>query len=170
MTPTDLSLLVLSIHNGEPLAITSANVDIVNDRHCVILNLGSTPPRIVSVYSNCRYPYFSGHLPDQFLDHLGNLRNGQGRIVFVGEGGHDTTSQEGGVTPYLAPIPMKYAEWTTDSLNSTSSQNALIGKIGTMMTSADLSDMLSVLSPPDTPVPSKVKRSLGDYVQVFKGK
>lgn len=178
MTPTDLPLLVLSIHEGKPVTVTSATTGIVDKAssklHCMVINLGSTPPCVVSVYSNCRYPYFAGHLPDQFLDHLGNLRNAQGGIVFLAEGNADTTPLETGrLSPYMG-TKSSYANWVVDTLNpAAQAQTALIGSAGAVMTSnttADLSDMLSVLSPSDVPVASKAKRPFTEYTQVFKGK
>ena len=109
MKPTDLSVLILSINDGKPLVVTSETRERVSSTNCLVIDLSSTPPKVLSVYSQCRYPYFAGHLPEQFLDPIGNLRNGQGRIVFLADGAEDTReldeynqSRDGSVSPYLA--------------------------------------------------------------------
>jgi hypothetical protein len=104
MKPTDLPVLILSINDGKPLVVTSETRHLVVIDHCIVIDMSSTPPRVLSVYRHCRYTYFKDYLPDQFLDHEGNLRNGQGRIVFLAHEAEDTTAMDddpNNVSPYI---------------------------------------------------------------------
>jgi hypothetical protein len=48
----------------------------------LVIDLTTTPPRVVAADPKISYPFYSKHLPDQFVDHEGSLRNKTGAVVF----------------------------------------------------------------------------------------
>ena len=56
----------------------------VADGPVVILNLDTSPPCVVSADPRTSYPFFAKHLPDQFVDHEGSLRDKTGKLIFAG--------------------------------------------------------------------------------------
>ena len=133
MKPTDLSVLILSINDGKPLVVTSETRERVS----------STPPKVLSVYSQCRYPYFAGHLPEQFLDPIGNLRNGQGRIVFLAHEAEDTTAMDddpNNVSPYITSATAYWMK-TASKVRDMQRDIETIGCVG--MTEQELKDAVA---------------------------
>ena len=52
---------------------------------CIVIDMGCEVPTVIAAYHCASYPFFARFLPEQFIDHAGNLRNKQGRIVFAKE-------------------------------------------------------------------------------------
>lgn len=48
----------------------------------LVIDLTTTPPCVVAADPKISYPFYSKHLPDQFVDHEGSLRNKTGAVVF----------------------------------------------------------------------------------------
>ncbi|NBR00787.1 MAG: hypothetical protein EBT97_10130 [Actinobacteria bacterium] len=50
--------------------------------NALVIDLTTTPPCVVAADPKISYPFYSKHLPDQFVDHEGSLRNKTGAVVF----------------------------------------------------------------------------------------
>ena len=122
----------------------------------VVIDLGLVPPVVVTAYHRCSYPFYAGLLPDQFMDHEGNLRNGQGAIIFAKRESSLPTRE-----PADDPHVQGYTQWTTDSLVSTFPSMSDINISDPKGGPHDLSDFLTILEPDRTP-------KLANYKQVFK--
>lgn len=48
----------------------------------LVIDLTTTPPCVVAADPKISYPFYAKHLPDQFVDHEGSLRNKTGAVVF----------------------------------------------------------------------------------------
>lgn len=52
---------------------------------CIVIDMGCEVPTVIAAYHCASYPFFARFLPEQFIDHAGNLRNREGKIVFAKE-------------------------------------------------------------------------------------
>ena len=48
---------------------------------CVVLDMDAVPPRVLVAPVNTSWPFYGGLLPDPFIDHVGNLRGGDGGVL-----------------------------------------------------------------------------------------
>ena len=82
---------------------------------CVVLDMDAVPPRVLVAPVNTSWPFYGGLLPDQFIDHVGNLRGGDGGVLLrhVDPPANDPRVETKDL-PYLTHPPSKlggYSQW-----------------------------------------------------------
>ena len=108
----------------------------------LVIDLTTTPPCVVAADPKISYPFYSKHLPDQFVDHEGSLRNKTGAVVFPAPNLPDRQHVE---QPTNHPF-------TRNNLGAWIKGGPPIKKTPTSW--QDMADMLSLIEPKDTPAVS----------------
>ena len=120
--------------------------------YILVIDTAMVPPTVLSAYPSINYPFFGGLLPEQFIDHRGNLRGADGRIIFAGSPGEDPShaGAESKDAPHRDPVLGSWA--------GTTGTSAMWGTSLTTGLRVDLADHVSILEPEDTPVTTVVQK------------
>ena len=117
--------------------------------NALVIDLTTTPPCVVAADPKISYPFYSKHLPDQFVDHEGSLRNKTGAVVFPAPNLPDRQHVE---EPTNHPFTRnKLAPWIK---GGPSTVQIYPSNTKTPTSWQDMADMLSLIEPKDTPAVS----------------
>lgn len=125
----------------------------------LVIDLTTTPPCVVAADPKISYPFYSKHLPDQFVDHEGSLRNKTGAVVFPAPNLPDRQHVE---QPTNHPFTRNnLGAWIKGGPSTVQiypsghpRDDTLTPHTKTPTSWQDMADMLSLIEPKDTPVVS----------------